>query len=407
MGPAGTAIFFGRFAMRVVVSLRRAGFIVPLLVLTACGGPSSGPTRAMMQNSQTSADQIEMVDVDRPVIDQLAKVKSSTLSAKFGDYRRAPKLTIGAGDGIVVSLYQMGSTGLFASNSPQSGIGSGVGSDTGARGTAIPEQVVAEDGTIEIPYVGRLKVADLTQEEVEGLIVRSLKGKSIEPQAVVQVAKNVNNTATVTGDVTQGGVIPLSPKGSRILEVIAQAGGLHAPTYETFVSLSRHHLMATVPFTRISTDPGENVFVHPGDVITVFRKPQTFTAFGATGRNAEIPFDASELNLATALGKAGGLIDSRADPSAVFVFRHEPAGFVQGMHPASKLASTESSVPVIYRIDISEPSGYVYAQSFKMREGDLVYVSNAPGAEVQKFLSMIGSAVSPAATGAAVIYTHP
>jgi hypothetical protein len=43
----------------------------------------------MMQNSQTSADQIEMVDVDRPVIDQLAKVKSPTLSAKFGDYRRA------------------------------------------------------------------------------------------------------------------------------------------------------------------------------------------------------------------------------------------------------------------------------------------------------------------------------
>jgi len=345
-----------------------------------------------------------MVDVDRPVLDQLAKVRSPTLSAKFGDYRRPPKLTIGAGDGVVVSLYQMGSTGLFASNSPTSGIG---GSDTGARGTAIPEQVVAEDGTIEIPYVGRVKVADRTQEEVEGLIVGSLKGKSIEPQAVVQVAKNVTNTATVTGDVTQGGVIPLSPKGSRILEVIALAGGLHAPAYETFITLARHNLMATVPFTRISSDPTENVFVHPGDVITVFRKPQTFTAFGATGRNAEIPFEAYELNLATALGKAGGLMDSRADPSAVFVFRHEPAGFVQGLRPQSKLASVEKSVPVIYRVDFSQPSGYVYAQSFKMREGDLVYVSNAPGAEVQKALSVIGSAVSPAATGAAVVYTHP
>src|SRR5262249_14233283 len=162
----------------------------------------------------------------------------------------------------------------------------------------IPEQVVTEDGTIEMPYVGRVKVAGRTQEEVEGLIVRSLKGKSVEPQAVVQVAKNVTNTATVIGDVTQGGVISLSPKGSRILEVIALAGGLRAPAYETFISLSRQGLMATVPFTRISTDPTENVFAHPGDVITVFRKPQTFTAFGATGRNAEIPFDAYELNLA-------------------------------------------------------------------------------------------------------------
>jgi polysaccharide biosynthesis/export protein len=403
MGPGGIPNLPGRVAIRVVVLLRLAGFIVPLLVLNACGIPSAGPSGATMINSQMAVDQAEVVDVDQQLIDQLAKVRSPTLSAKFGDYRRAPEQRIGRGDGIAVTLYQAGSSGLFASTSPESISGS----DTGARATAIPEQVVAEDGTIEIPYVGRVKVADLTHEEVESLIVGSLKGKSIEPQAVVQVAKNVTNTATVTGDVTQGGVIPLSPKGSRILEVIALAGGLRAPVYETFISLSRHNLMATVPFTRISTDPTENVFVHPGDVITVFRKPQTFTAFGATGRNAEIPFDASELNLATALGKAGGLIDNRADPSAVFVFRHEPAEFVQGLHPQSKLASVESSVPVIYRIDFSQPSGYVYAQSFKMREGDLVYVSNAPGAEVQKFLQIIGSAVSPAASSAAVVYTHP
>src|SRR5262249_9277342 len=170
---------------------------------------------------------------------------------------------------------------------------------------------------------------------------------------------------------------------------------------------ARHNRMATVPFTRISSDPSENVFVHPGDVITVFRKPQTFTAFGATGRNAEIPFEAYELNLATPLGKAGGLMDSRADPSAVFVLRREPAGFVHGLHPSSKLASIEQSVPVIYRIDFSQPSGYVYAQSFKMREGDLVYVSNAPGAEVQKALAILGTAVSPAASSAAVVYTPP
>src|SRR5262249_48175966 len=250
MGPAGRAIPLGRSAIRIVVVLRLVGFIGPLLVLNACGGPSAGPMGAPI-NSRTSTHPIELVDVARPVLDQLAKVKSPTLSAKFGDCRRAPKLTIGAGDGIAVTVYQAGSSGLFASTSPTAGVG---GSDTGARGTAIPEQVVAEDGTIEIPYVGRIKVADRTQEEVEGMIVGSLKGKSIAPQAVVQGAKNVTNTATVTGDVTRGGVIPLSPKGSRILEVFALAGGLHAPAYETFVSLSRHHLMATVPFTRISTD---------------------------------------------------------------------------------------------------------------------------------------------------------
>src|SRR5262249_1089623 len=99
---------------------------------------------------------------------------------------------------------------------------------------------------------------------------------------------------------------------------------------------------------------------------------------------------------------AGGLIDSRADSSAVFVSRRGPAEFVQRLRPDSKLASTEKSVPVIYRIDMSQPTGYVYAQSFKMRAGDLGYVSNATGAEVQKVLEVIGSAVWPAVGAAAV-----
>ena len=43
MGPAGIAVFFDRFAIRVVALLRLARFIVPLLVLNACGGPSAGP----------------------------------------------------------------------------------------------------------------------------------------------------------------------------------------------------------------------------------------------------------------------------------------------------------------------------------------------------------------------------
>src|SRR5262245_17298927 len=119
MGSGGLPIFLGLFTKRVVVLSRLVGLIVPLLVLNACGVPSAGPTGATMLSSQMSVDQFELVDVDRPLIDQLAKVRSPTLSAKFGDYRPAPKLRIGAGDGVVVTVWQTGSSGLFASTSPQ------------------------------------------------------------------------------------------------------------------------------------------------------------------------------------------------------------------------------------------------------------------------------------------------
>jgi polysaccharide export outer membrane protein len=42
----------------------------------------------------------------------------------------------------------------------------------------------------------------------------------------------------------------------------------------------------------ILADPRENIFVMPGDAITVARDPQKFTAIGATGKNEVLPFDA-------------------------------------------------------------------------------------------------------------------
>ena len=65
--------------------------------------------------------------------------------------------------------------------------------------------------------------------------------------------------------------------------------------------------------------------MRPGDVVSVARDPQTFTAAGATGQNAVVPFDAIGITLDQAIARAGGLNDNRADPSGVFVIRFERA----------------------------------------------------------------------------------
>jgi polysaccharide export outer membrane protein len=65
----------------------------------------------------------------------------------------------------------------------------------------------------------------------------------------------------------------------------------------------------------------------------LIRLPQTFNVFGATGRNAEIPFDADTINLAEALGKSQGLHEALAKPVA-----REPANQAPEPHPMSRLA---------------------------------------------------------------------
>jgi polysaccharide export outer membrane protein len=53
-------------------------------------------------------------------------------------------------------------------------------------------------------------------------------------------------------------------------------------------------------------------------VLTIVRSPQTFSVFGATGRNAEIAFDTARLRLGEALGESQGLRDDLAKPEASF-----------------------------------------------------------------------------------------
>ena len=156
------------------------------------------------------------------------------------------------------------------------------------------------------------------------------------------------------------------------------------------------------PFNTLLVDSRENVYVRPGDVLTVVREPQRFTAFGGTGRNELIPFDAAGMTLEQALARAGGLLDFRADSSGVFLLRFEPAPLVAEMMPERKGQFETAYVPVVYRLNLRNVNSYFMARAFQMRDKDILYVSNAPLTEVQKFLSVIGSAVAPVAAGAAV-----
>ena len=187
----------------------------------------------------------------------------------------------------------------------------------------IPEQIVGRDGGITVPYAGRVQVAGQTARAVQSTIEKALEGKAIQPQVLVNVVHPISDMVSVSGEVTMGARVPLSVKGDRLLDVVAAAGGVRAPVNETYVELSRGGKTWREPLSRIIENPRENIYMRPNDVLTLVREPQTFIAYGATLRDAEIPFEADGISLAQALAKAFGLQDNRSDASGVFVFRYE------------------------------------------------------------------------------------
>ncbi|KIU25992.1 sugar transporter, partial [Methylobacterium radiotolerans] len=314
------------------------------------------------------------------VVEALRGRPLDSLLASFGDHRPSSEPVIGIGDMVSVSVWEAGSGGLFSGPLVADRF------SAGSKSALIPEQPVGRDGAISVPYAGRIKVAGRRTQDVQALIENELAGKAIQPQVLVSVTRPISQAVTVTGEGAAGARLPLSGHGDRILDVIAAAGGNRAPVNETFVRLSRGPVTATVPLTTVVSNPRENIYLRPNDVLTLVRDPQTFIAVGALGNSTELPFQADGITLAQALAKARGLSDFAADPAGTFIFRFEPASVVRRLSPGSKLLGTPL-VPVVYRIDMRDPNSLFVSQAFRMRNRDLIYVSNAPFTEVQKVLT--------------------
>lgn len=373
-------------------------------MLAGCSGiPSAGPTASEIVNQQQPAGTFDgyiVVDIDQRVANILASQSHPSFYGTFLDRRPRPDLRIGVGDGLSVTIWEAASGGLFSSAVVDR-------VSAGSRTATIPEQTVAQDGTIQVPYAGRINAAGKRPAEVEKEIVDTLKGKAIEPQAVVTIARNVSNTVTVTGEVTNGTRVPLTVKGDQILGIIAEAGGIRAPAaaHESFIRLTRGSKTASVAFNKILADPKENIFVRPGDVITVIREPQSFTAFGGTQQNASVHFDATGITLEQAIAKAGGLLDNRADASGVFLMRFEPATIAFELQPPPQGRYPIEMVPVVYRLNLRDANSYFMASTIPIQNKDILYVANAPLNEVQKVLGVVGLITSPVVSGAAVYST--
>jgi polysaccharide biosynthesis/export protein len=359
--------------------------------------PTAGPTTGQVVDQAVKDDQprFDVVDVDGNVVSTLLAQPAESFRTRFQRYGKPPDPKIGIGDSITVTIWEAAGGGLF-------GAGITTGVSPGSRSVTIPDQVVARDGAITVPFADRIPVAGKSPLEVQHAIEQRLADKAIEPQAIVNITKSITNSATVSGEVVTGARVPLSVNGDRLLDVIALAGGAKAPVYDTFVRLSRQGVTATIPMEKLVSEPAENIYVWPGDVLTLVQVPQTFSVFGATGQNMQVSFGAKEITLAQALAKAGGLLDLRADPAGVFLFRFEPPDVVGALKASPLPIGPGGSSPIVYRLDLSDANSYFFAQRFPVEDKDVIYVANARLNELQKFFTLLNTITGPVITGIVV-----
>jgi polysaccharide biosynthesis/export protein len=357
--------------------MKRAVAGLALLIALAACTPADGPTLTGVVTSAARND-VPILPLSTEAVaalNQLGPTNPQGSIARLGGSDYVPGI-IKPGDQISVTIFDTGEEGLF----------------TAADSASLPlgDFQVSPSGTVTLPFVGTLNIAGRSTQAAQNLVTEKLRESAINPFATVNITRKDSDTFSVQGAVAAGGVYDLTARSERILDGIAAAGGTTSEPQDTLVTLVRGASTGQQTLAQLVSSAADNVPLQPGDVIIVGGGEATFIADGALTSTGEFPFVEGDFSLAQAVAATGGLLASRANPRAVFVFRSLGAAeVIQIRQPDDSVLPVGGDV--ILRINFSDPVERLRAGRFQMRDGDVVYVGDAPLATFAKFFQIFNT----------------
>lgn len=360
--------------------------------LSACATlPSSGPTGSDLVKSVTKSkvpSDISIVEVDDAT---MLPATVQDAAVPLPDLPPPPTDRVGPGDVLQIAIYEAG-VSLFGGGG---GNGSSSGPstfDSSAKAHTLQGIRVTDDGTIVLPYAGRLQVAGKTIGQIQTQIQRALLGFTQQPQVLITTRDVITNSVIVSGEITRPGRLVLQTNRETLSDVVALAGGYRGRASEVAVRVTRGDQTVELRMTDLIEHRGSDMRAYPGDRIALISAPQTFSMLGAPGRVDLIPFARSTVSLTEAIATAGGVNPNVGDPAAVFVLRY--------------VLGTDGQVkPVVYHLNMMRTQSYFLAQRFTMRDKDILYVGNAKANQPSKLVQLVSQLFSPILTVTSAVQT--
>ncbi len=367
-------------------TIRRGARIAALVMLTgtlaACGIPRSGPTKGEIYagSVQRKGDAF-VVSVNDRVTRATAVVPAFGFTPGFVNAALVGSDTIQPGDTLGLTIWENVDDGLLAIE--------------GTNATTLEEVQVDGSGFIYVPYAGRVKAAGNSPEAIRRIITEKLQGQTPDPQVLVRRLAGDGSTVSVAGAVGGQGVFAIERPTRTISSMLARAGGLTIEPEIAQVTIFRGGHQAKVWFQDIYKNPSYDIAVRGGDRILVEADTRSYTALGATGAQTRVVFDKQTLSALEAIAQVGGLNVNAADPTGVFIFRNEPEEIAEQVLGRTDLIGDQR---MIYVMNLTEPNGVFMARDFVIRDGDTVYVSEAPFTQAMKVVGSTFSVLNSANT---------
>ncbi|WP_317625511.1 polysaccharide biosynthesis/export family protein [Rhodalgimonas zhirmunskyi] len=340
-------------------------------MISSCGLPRVGPNKKeIFEGSVQRNGDAFVVSVNDRVTRATAVVPALGFSADFKNAGQLGSDTIRPGDVLGLTIWENVDDGLLAGST--------------ANSTALEEVQVDGAGFIFVPYAGRIRAAGNSPEAIRKIITRKLSEQTPDPQVEVRRVAGDGSTVSLVGAIGGQGVYPIERPTRTLTTMLARAGGITIEPEIAQITVIRGNKRSKVWLQDLYQHPEFDIALRGGDRILVEEDTRAFTALGATGSQSQVQFQSQTLSAVEAIAQVGGLLTASADPTGVFVFRNEPAEIANSVLGRNDLQGAQR---MVYVLDLTKPNGMFVARDFSIRDGDTLYVTEAPFTQWNKTIS--------------------
>jgi polysaccharide export outer membrane protein len=380
-----------------------AVIVVPCLMACA-SGPNFGSLHNSSGSSRTSSSQASggggaadedlsnatltpitshLVKSEREKRDKLEMQDISALVVK-GNTNNSYKIDNGDVLSIVVWDYPELSNTATVQNYGYAG----TGADASVSATTAPPAgfIVDNQGMIQFPFAGALKVSGLTQDEARNLLTQKLSRYLKKPKVTLRVQSFRSKRVYIDGEVKTPGLQSINDITMTLNEALNRAGGVLPTGDQSQILITRAGKTYQINLPQLvqrGVNPN-NIVLKDGDVVRVRSRDESKVfVSGEVVAPRALPMYNGRLSLNEALGEAGGVNPVTGDTSQIYVVRKS------------------GSDQTIYQLDASKPGALAMAEGFELQPKDVVYVAASALANWHRTISSILPGELSAAYGAA------
>jgi polysaccharide biosynthesis/export protein len=383
--------------MQLKTDLRKWSVIAVMPILAACSSVSPGMHYAGLTESASSTDEAPegtIKPILKPITPQLLKaekaLRDKQTTQDISKLLGQPKAyNIESGDVLSIVVWDHPELAGPAIAGAPAAAAMVMDPATNTAATQSAGFVVDQDGIIQFPYAGALKVAGLTQDQARNLVTKKLAHYIRNPKVTLRVQSYRSKRVYIDGEVKSPGLQPINDIPMTLMEALNRAGGMLPTADQSQIMINRSGTNYHINLPQL-VQKGVNpssIMLSSGDVVRVLSRDESkIFVSGEVTQPRALTMHNGRLSLNEALGETGGINPLSGDASQVYVIRK---------------SATE---PIVYRLDAKAPGALAMAEGFELQPKDVVYVAATPLTNWNRTISQILPGQLSGAVGAGAGY---